>query len=492
MASGRAARREAHQLRVACVGIALACGLSACSSSPRQSAQVGNVPTLDVAARDYRVPGSSDDPWGPYIQEASERFNVPELWIREVMRQESGGRQFINGKPTTSPKGAAGLMQVMPATYAELRYKYDLGDDRYDPRNNILAGTAYIREMYDLYGYPAFLAAYNAGPGRLERHLFDGTPLPAETTNYLASVAPRLAGSAEAWGPLSNYASLTPERSADDLNRKALAALPGAAAPRTTVARATPARATPAAVQVASADRAYTAPARRSGGSAGGSGSATTADLNRRSAAGDTPQRAPVVLASAAPAPSTPAPAPRPAPAPAPIVTAAPAPAPAPVRTPPATPAPTLVASAPAESPRAAAKGTIVTASFLPTGAPATPVSARSVTAMSATQLSAALAAPAAPTRTASAAPSNGGPGIQVGAFSSPALAEAAAETARGKAGALLSAGRPVVSPVTRGDGSVLYRAWLVGLSADHAGAACDTLSRQGVACMVLSGDRMA
>lgn len=487
MASGRAARREAHQLRVACVGVALACGLSACSSSPRQTAQVGNVPPIAAAARDYRAPGSSDDQWGPYIQEASERFNVPELWIREVMRQESGGRQFINGKPTTSPKGAAGLMQVMPATYAELRYKYDLGDDRYDPRNNILAGTAYIREMYDLYGYPAFLAAYNAGPGRLERHLFEGTPLPAETTNYLASVAPRLAGSAEAWGPLANYASLTPERSADDLNRRALAALPGAASPRTTVARATPARATPAAVQVASADPAYTAPARRAG-----TGSATTADLNRRSAAGDAPQRAPVVLASAAPAPATPAPAPRPAPAPAPVVTAAPAPAPAPVRTPPAAPATTLVAAAPAESPRAAAKGTIVTASFLPTGPAATPVSARSVTGMSPTQLSAALAAPAAPTRTASAAPSNGGPGIQVGAFSSPALAEAAAETARGKAGALLSAGRPVVSPVTRGDGSVLYRAWLVGLSADHAGAACDTLSRQGVACMVLSGDRLA
>lgn len=464
------------------MGIALACGVSACSS-PRETAQVGPVPPLEVAVRDYRVPGSSDDPWGPYIQEASERFSVPELWIREVMRQESGGRQFINGKPTTSPKGAAGLMQVMPATYAELRDKYGLDHDRYDPRNNILAGTAYIREMYDLYGYPAFLAAYNAGPGRLERHLFDGTPLPAETTNYLASVAPRLAGSAEAFGPLATYASLTPERSADDLNRKALAALPGAAPARTTVARATPVRATPAAVQVASADPAYTAPSRRSGRSAGASGSATTADLNRRSAAGDAPQRAPVVLASAAPA--APAPAPRPAPAP---VTAAPAPAPA--RTPPATPAPTLLAAAPAENPRAAAKGTIVTASFLPMGAPATPVSARSVTAMSATQLSAALAAP---TRTASAAaPSNGGPGIQVGAFSSPALAEAAAETARGKAGALASAGRPVVSPVTRGDGSVLYRAWLVGLSADHAGAACDTLSRQGVACMVLSGDRIA
>src|SRR3546814_258337 len=121
-------------------------------------------------------------------------------------------------------------MQVMPATYEELRARYGLGDDRYHPRNNIMAGTAYIREMYDRYGYPAFLAAYNAGPGRLEGHLYGGRSLPAETTAHLAAVVPRLAGTAEAWGPLATYASIVPERSAEDPNPSALAALSSPAA----------------------------------------------------------------------------------------------------------------------------------------------------------------------------------------------------------------------------------------------------------------------
>src|SRR3546814_7227510 len=120
--SGHSGRRGAPGLLLALVGIALLCGLSACSSS-RQGSQV----------RDYAPPGPSGDPWGPYIQEASARFSVPETWIREVMRQESGGRQYIGGSLTTSSKGAAGLMQVMPATYEELRARYGLGDDRYHP-----------------------------------------------------------------------------------------------------------------------------------------------------------------------------------------------------------------------------------------------------------------------------------------------------------------------------------------------------------------------
>ena len=120
--------------------------------------------------RGQAAPGPADDPWGPYIAEASKRFDVPERWIREVMRQESGGRLFgRNGDLVTSHAGAMGLMQVMPGTYDELRVRYpDLGDDPYDPHNNILAGTAYLREMYDIYGSPGFLAAYNAGPGRVE------------------------------------------------------------------------------------------------------------------------------------------------------------------------------------------------------------------------------------------------------------------------------------------------------------------------------------
>ena len=123
------------------------------------------------------------------------------------MRQESGGRLYErDGSLITSSAGAMGLMQVMPRTYDMLRRRYGLGGDPYEPRDNILAGTAYIREMYDRYGSPAFLAAYNAGPDRLEAYLSGGNPLPDETVNYLASVAPRLGTDVAMTGPLAAYA----------------------------------------------------------------------------------------------------------------------------------------------------------------------------------------------------------------------------------------------------------------------------------------------
>jgi len=99
------------------------------------------------------------------IDEASRRFSIPALWIRSVMQVESGG-----DAQALSPKGAMGLMQVMPETYTALRQAYGLGADPYQPRDNIMAGTAYLREMLDLYGTSGFLAAYNAGPARYDEH----------------------------------------------------------------------------------------------------------------------------------------------------------------------------------------------------------------------------------------------------------------------------------------------------------------------------------
>lgn len=120
-----------------------------------------------------------------YIAEASRRFSVPARWIRAVMQLESNGDTTV-----VSPKGAMGLMQVMPQTYAELRLRYRLGANPYKPRSNILAGAAYLREMHDRYGSAGFLAAYNAGPGRYEDYLMRGRPLPEETHNYVATLAP--------------------------------------------------------------------------------------------------------------------------------------------------------------------------------------------------------------------------------------------------------------------------------------------------------------
>ncbi|WP_392388282.1 lytic transglycosylase domain-containing protein [Acetobacter tropicalis] len=153
----------------------------------------------------YRAPGPASDPWGPYIQESARRFSIPETWIRAVMHQESGGKQYLNGGLTTSGAGAMGLMQLMPATYADLQSQYGLGSDPYDPRDNIRAGAAYIRQMYDRYGAPGFLAAYNAGPDRVDAYLNSGRPLPDETVNYVAAITPNLGGGVAVrgrWAPV--------------------------------------------------------------------------------------------------------------------------------------------------------------------------------------------------------------------------------------------------------------------------------------------------
>lgn len=134
--------------------------------------------------------GASVHPYAMDIAEASQRFDIPEAWIVAVMQGESAG-----DAPAVSRAGAMGLMQVMPDTWAELRARYALGRDPFAPRDNVLAGTAYLREMWDRYGdIDAMLAAYNAGPLRFDEHRATGRPLPAETRAYVVSLAPALRG----------------------------------------------------------------------------------------------------------------------------------------------------------------------------------------------------------------------------------------------------------------------------------------------------------
>jgi cell division septation protein DedD len=174
--------------------IAILAALAACGSVPHQDAIQESARYVAHARHNYTPPGPPEDPWGPYIREASARFDVPEIWIRSLMRVESGGKEFLNGDLITSGAGAMGLMQVMPQTYDILRDRYNLGDDPFDPHDNILAGVAYMREMYELYGSPGFLAAYNAGPARLDDYLANLRPLPDETRRYVAMIGPNLRG----------------------------------------------------------------------------------------------------------------------------------------------------------------------------------------------------------------------------------------------------------------------------------------------------------
>jgi soluble lytic murein transglycosylase-like protein len=165
---------------------AIACTI-AIVTSPTLASDAAHTAQASSAA--HRANGLPVDPLAAFITEASQRFAVPEHWIRSVIRVESAGEVRARSR-----KGAMGLTQIMPETWTELRTRYNLGTDPYDPRANILAGAAYLREMYDRYGAPGFLAAYNAGPGRYENHLATGRSLPGETQDYVAILAPMIAG----------------------------------------------------------------------------------------------------------------------------------------------------------------------------------------------------------------------------------------------------------------------------------------------------------
>ena len=360
-----------------------------------------------AAARSYPTPGPPDDPWGPHIREAAARHAVPERWIREVMRQESGGRA-----DATSRAGAMGLMQVMPGTYAMLRRRHALGDDPYEPRDNVMAGAAYIRAMHDRFGAPAFLAAYNAGPERVEAWLAGATVLPDETENYLARVAPRLGAEV----PDHPYRSRG--------------------------------------VAVAAADgrwRGGADPPRRDGWAAALDPSDRALDPSDRAFDGGglvtplapTGDRTGLGTASGGPYRDGPA------------EDAAPS-------------WPRAAAASAAAEPQEGGRGAAGRAD-LPghrIGGPPAP----------------ALVPVSAPVPMAR--PAAGAWGVQVGAFPDPAVSRAAAAAARSRAPGPLAGARPEVTPVARN--GVLYRARLVGLSADTASAACAALSRGGTPCFTV------
>jgi soluble lytic murein transglycosylase-like protein len=117
------------------------------------------------------------------IAEAAEKYNLDPVMIHAVMQTESAFNALA-----ISPVGALGLMQLMPEVAAELG-----ADDPMDPRQNIMAGSRYLRQLLDAHrgNIKLALASYNAGPGNVAK--YGGTPPFKETRNYVKKVTGLLA-----------------------------------------------------------------------------------------------------------------------------------------------------------------------------------------------------------------------------------------------------------------------------------------------------------
>src|SRR5579863_8768912 len=130
-----------------------------------------------------KKPAATENPSRPIdlndvIENASGTYRLDPDLVNSVIRAESG----FNVR-AVSPKGAQGLMQLMPKT------AFDLGvQNAFDPQANVEGGTRYLRELLERYDFDLIkaLAAYNAGPQRVEQ--YGGVPPNFETKAYVARI----------------------------------------------------------------------------------------------------------------------------------------------------------------------------------------------------------------------------------------------------------------------------------------------------------------
>jgi len=182
-----------------CMAIALAANCADANAAVLEIQPDGSVITYDgpavfdgrvvtpiaiPAAPEIAAPRIPQD-LAPSFQRAAARTNLSPALLAAVASAESG---FAN---STSPKGAIGVMQLMPATAEHL------GVDPHATPENVAGGALYLREMLQRFdgNLPLALAAYNAGPAAVSR--YGGVPPFPETRAYVGRVLQRLASDAQ-------------------------------------------------------------------------------------------------------------------------------------------------------------------------------------------------------------------------------------------------------------------------------------------------------
>ena len=136
--------------------------------------QSGLVPVVAAESDCDPLPASELD---PLIEDAAKQHDLQPALLRSMVNRESGARPCA-----VSPKGAMGLMQLMPATAAQLGVK-----DPFDPKENLNAGAWFFKQLLTIYDdLPLALGAYNAGPARV--NAIDGIPPIPETQEYVRKI----------------------------------------------------------------------------------------------------------------------------------------------------------------------------------------------------------------------------------------------------------------------------------------------------------------
>jgi Transglycosylase SLT domain len=185
LSSGRTLSVQAHRVEGDSIVLTLRNGGEVtCDKSLIErivSDEVPYPPPGDQQAAPVEVPEEAGDvlrstPYGEIIASLSEAHGVDPMLVRALIQVES------NYKPRArSPRGAMGLMQLMPSTAREYKVR-----NPFDPRSNIEAGIKHLKSLIDRFGVDLALAAYNAGEGAVRK--FNGIPPYRETRNYVSKI----------------------------------------------------------------------------------------------------------------------------------------------------------------------------------------------------------------------------------------------------------------------------------------------------------------